>query len=118
MILELAGGAHAWHAPERSHPADQIGLAAGQRVRHGAQRGRYDLRIEERQMLPQRIGADDDRRADLPHQVRAVDGQRVLREVVGSDREEVGGPGEAVGEIEGEPVSVGARPGANDEIVV
>jgi hypothetical protein len=27
-------------------------------------------------------------------------------------------PGEQVGEIEGEPVSVGARTGANEEIVV
>src|SRR5262245_62692507 len=74
MVVGLAGRAHRRQATEPRVPADEVGAKALELARGRDELGGKAPRVDQLEVLPHRIGADDDRRANLANEVRPVDG--------------------------------------------
>src|SRR5262249_47620422 len=74
MIVGLPGRAHRRQATESRVPADEVGAKALELARGCDELHGKAPRVEQVEVLPHRIGADDDRRANLANEVCAIDG--------------------------------------------
>src|SRR5262245_37865774 len=74
MVVGRAGRAHAGQPAQAGVPADEIGAKALQLQGGGDEVGGKPPRVDELEVLPDRVRADDHWRAHLADEVRSVDG--------------------------------------------